>query len=116
MKKFKMKRLFFCAITFALIGSSNANAAIVDADSDGLIEINNLDDLNEIRNNVHGTSLRGNSESCPLDTGCFGYELTRDLDFDSNGNGIVDSGDWNTGTPWISWRSSTHAKLPAGFV
>lgn len=72
---------------------------IVDRDSDGLIEINNLDDLNEIRNDLLGRTLRGSSGGCPA-SGCFGYELTRDLDFDTNGNGTLDAGDWNLGRAW----------------
>jgi hypothetical protein len=56
--------------------------------------------LNEMRNDVYGTSLRGSSEGCPAESGCFGYELTRNLDFDTNGNGVIDAGDWNGGQPW----------------
>ena len=38
---------------------------------------------------------------CP-DTGCVGYELTSDLDLDTNGNGQADAGDayWNAGKGW----------------
>lgn len=75
-------------------------ATIVDADSDGLIEINSLDDLNEIRNDLTGKTLYGNNGGCPS-TGCFGWELTRDLDFDTNHNGVIDSGDWNGGKSWV---------------
>jgi hypothetical protein len=87
-------------ICIALLSAAHAaTAAVVDSDNDGLIEINSLDDLNEIRNSLNGTSLRGSSSGCP-NTGCFGYELTRDLDFDTNGNGVIDSDDWNGGQPW----------------
>lgn len=74
-----------------------------DLDDDGLIEINDLDDLNEIRNNLDGTSLYGNSAGCPAD-GCVGFELTRDLDFDTNGDGQMDEQDayWNQGEGWVS--------------
>lgn len=89
------------SIAFLFFTAGHTMAAAVDTDGDGLIEINNLDDLNEIRNDVYGTSLRGNSEGCPVDTGCLGYELTRDLDFDSNGNGSIDAGDWNAGQAWV---------------
>ena len=39
---------------------------------------------------------------CPS-TGCRGYELTADLDFDTNGNGRADSDDdyWNDGAGWV---------------
>ena len=38
---------------------------------------------------------------CP-DSGCSGYELIPDLDFDTNGNGRADAGDayWNDGEGW----------------
>ena len=34
---------------------------------------------------------------------CAGYELTANLDFDTNGNGEADEGDvyWNSGSGWI---------------
>ena len=65
---------------------------IVDADGDGLIDINSLFELNNIRYNLEGSSYRtrvGSTYSiggCP-ESGCYGYELTTDLDFDSNGDG-----------------------------
>ena len=67
-----------------------------DLDNDGLIEINNLADLsvlNQIRNNLTG---------CPAD-GCNGFELTTDLDFDTNGDGVMDANDsyWNEGEGWL---------------
>ena len=39
---------------------------------------------------------------CP-ESGCIGYELTTDLDFDTNGDGVVDSADnyWNDGAGWV---------------
>ncbi len=72
-----------------------------DIDDNGLIEINDLADLNEIRNNLNGSSLYGESTGCPV-TGCNGFELTTDLDFDTNGNGNIDAGDayWNNGEGW----------------
>lgn len=78
-------------VTHAESGRSN-----YDLDGDGLIEINDLFDLDEIRNNLDGKSLYGSSVGCPED-GCSGFELTRDLDFDTNQNGKIDEGDafWN---------------------
>lgn len=72
-----------------------------DLDDDGLIEINNWADLNEIRNNTSG-KLYGSNLGCPT-AGCTGYELTADLDFDTNGNGKFDANDayWNNGDGWI---------------
>ncbi|MEH6345998.1 MAG: hypothetical protein V7785_12985 [Bermanella sp.] len=79
-----------------------------DLDDNGLIEINDLQDLNEIRNNLNdanilkGESLYGVGDGCPLD-GCNGYELTNDLNFDTNGNNVFDEGDayWNEGLGWV---------------
>lgn len=84
-----------------------------DVDDDGLIEINDLQDLNEIRNNfvvldkensinlIKGYTLYKVNDGCPED-GCSGYELVGDLDFDSNKNGEFDEGDmfWNEGKGW----------------
>ncbi len=59
----------------------------IDKDNDGLIEINNLEELNEIRYQPDGTGYRASANTskitlgCPAD-GCRGYELDRDLDFE----------------------------------
>ena len=75
-----------------------------DIDNDGLIEINNLNDLNAIRNDAvtNNINLYGSTQGCPSN-GCVGYELTTDLDFDTNRNGRIDSGDsfWNEGQGWL---------------
>lgn len=72
-----------------------------DLDDDGLIEINLLEDLNEIRNHLDGAALYGESNGCP-ESGCIGFELTADLDFDSNADGTMDENDtyWNAGEGW----------------
>jgi len=85
-----------------------------DIDDNGLIEIEDLQDLNEIDNNItiigvgdyafkelKGDTLYGVSNGCPQD-GCNGYELVKDLNFDTNGNGELDEGDtyWNEGKGW----------------
>jgi hypothetical protein len=97
-----INKLFKAAISFSFLSSTYAaNAAtIVDTDSDGLIEINSLDDLNEMRNSLNGASQRGSSAGCPNNV-CWGYELTRDLDFDTNDNNLIDAGDWNGGQAWV---------------
>ena len=75
---------------------------IVDCDGDGLIEINSLTKLHNMRYNLDATSYKtsagdsGVTEGCP-DSGCFGYELTTNLDFDANGNGYTWSGDSSNG-------------------
>lgn len=69
----------------------------VDIDGDRLIEISNLQQLDWMRHDLFGRSRNdgagnANSSGCPSN-GCNGYELIADLDFDTNGNGIADSGD-----------------------
>ncbi len=80
-----------------------------DVDDDGLIEINDLADLDEIRNNLDGKTLYGVSTGCPAE-GCTGFELTQSLDFDTNADGVMDSQDtyWNSGAGWvpIGWVST----------
>lgn len=84
----------------ATIDSDNDGVADVndiDIDNDGLIEINNLQQLDWVRHNVEGTARNdgaGNSSDvgCPT-TGCNGYELKSDLDFDTNGDNVIDSND-----------------------
>ena len=93
-----------------------------DADDDGLIEVCNLAQLSAVRfdldgdGSASGSSIEGagdsyeaafpgvtaNGSGCPQ-SGCKGYELTADLDFDTNGNGEADAGDayWNEGKGWL---------------
>ncbi|MDE0497538.1 MAG: hypothetical protein OXH86_09310 [Acidimicrobiaceae bacterium] len=101
-----------------------------DVDDDGLIEVSSLSQLNAIRWDLDGDGAAdvypagrdgytGHDPDgatkhaaafpdaavrmgCPS-AGCDGYELTADLDFDTNGNGQADSGDeyWNDGRGWI---------------
>ena len=90
-----------------------------DADGDGLIEICNLPQLNAIRHDrdngdgspaadgsdEYGAAFPGiltNGAGCPA-AGCQGYELTADLDFDTNSSGGADAGDahWNAGQGWL---------------
>ena len=98
-----------------------------DANDDGLIEVSNLAQLDAIRYDPDGDGDVGTFQDyvasyteafpdaadgmgCPS-SGCAGYELTADLDFDTNGNGRADAGDayWNDGTGWfpISYLSSS---------
>ena len=90
---------------------------VYDTDADGLIEITTLAQLDAIRHDLDGDGI-------PADTGaaayarafpaeirvicdtsgeaCEGYELTADLDFDTDGDGQVDADDayWNRGKGW----------------
>ena len=85
-----------------------------DRDGDSLIEVDNLTQLDAIRWDMDGDGISGNADYGAAfyvaDTGtmcsvasCAGYELTADLDFDTNGNGEADEGDvyWNSGIGWI---------------
>ena len=77
---------------------------LADVDNNGLIEIDSLTQLHNMRYNLKGTSYKtgrnmsGSTIGCPIDTGCFGYELTGDLDFDTNNSGSTWSTSDNTGT------------------
>src|SRR5690554_938145 len=94
----------------------------VDKDQNGLIDIETLEQLNAIRYNLAGTGLvleKGgaiNSEGCParivngtMQRLCRGYELKADLDFDTNGDGIIDEQDayWNNGAGWLPIGNSS---------
>ena len=74
-----------------------------DRDGDGLIEIDSLLMLHNMRHNLTGTSYKtsassaGDDSGCPTNTGCIGYELTQDLDFDVNGDGSTWSGNAEDG-------------------
>ena len=86
-----------------------------DTDDDGLIEISSLAQLDAMRWDVdgdgysdHGGPLHEGFPNplermgCPQ-SGCVGYELTADLDFDTNGSSSADAGDayWNSGHGWL---------------
>ena len=91
-----------------------------DSDEDNYIEVSNLAQLNVIRHDLdgNGAPASGNETAyaaafpnritsttkrmgCPGT--CAGYELTRNLDFDENGDGQITSADstyWNGGAGW----------------
>ena len=95
-----------------------------DIDDDGLIELANLARLNAIRWDLNGDGAVDDSADqpsheaafpnampgmgCPDTDGdvntpnCTGYELTANLDFDTDGSGDPNSGDtyWNGGRGW----------------
>lgn len=87
-----------------------------DLDNDGLIEINDLADLNEIRNHLDGAALYGDSAGCP-EEGCNGFELTTDLDFDTNGDGQMNELDiyWDDGEGWEPIGTSSANSFTANF-
>ncbi len=83
-----------------------------DSDNDNLIEIANLAQLHAMRWDVdgdgspdshsHGLAFPLALPNMGCATTCAGYELTADLDFDTNRNGRADAGDayWNNGAGW----------------
>ena len=78
----------------------------VDFDDDGLIDISSLEQLNNMRHNLAGSSYKTSSTASGVLCGtattiaCRGYELTRSLDFASAGS--YDSNSINT-----AWRPSS---------
>ncbi len=94
-----------------------SSATDYDTDDDGLIEITELEQLDAIRHDLNGDgvpttdgatayalafSTVGDRQACGGLTGCVGYELEANLDFDANGDGLVDENDdyWNAGAGW----------------
>jgi hypothetical protein len=98
------------------IQDSDTNGVLnADADSNGLIEVSTLEQLNAVRYNLNGTGRtlteagESDSSGCPvvifegtLQRVCAGYELTTSLDFDTNADGVMDTNDtyWNEGDGW----------------
>ena len=90
-----------------------------DTDNDGLIEINSLVQLHAIRHDLDGdgsstadayNNALGSSKSrsgCP--SKCKGYELTADINLDTNSDGSFGSGDslFNGGRGWEPIGDST---------
>ncbi len=87
-----------------------------DRDRDGFVDISNVYQLSAMRWDIDGEGdertrneyayragfrYTSSALTCPR-RGCVGYELVTDLDFDTNGDGAVDSGDalWNEGAGW----------------
>ena len=85
----------------------------IDADDDGLIELSNIEELNEIRYQPDGRGYRAN-DTAPIITigcppqGCSGYELDRDLDFDDIASyrhaGYQDIANMNAWTRGHGWQ------------
>ena len=101
----------------------------VDRDANGLIELYTLRQLHNMRYNLSGSSYKthtagtGSTAGCP-NTGCNGYELMNDLDFDTDGDGqtwtqdssgnySLDSGD-NTAPYFVIDSSGSGGWQPVG--
>ena len=87
-----------------------------DTDDDGLIEISNLAQLDAVRYDLSGDGVSYSTPfaeaftdgggvvlACGGLVGCVGYELSADLDFDTDSSGEADAGDtyWNNGAGWV---------------
>ena len=99
------------------VGAAVADSIDYDSNSNGLIEISNLEQLNAIRWDLNGDGVVDESANISTYTaafpnaaenmgcsssGCTGYELTRDLDFNSAASyasGSVNE-NWHTSTGW----------------
>ena len=88
----------------------------MDDDNDGLIEISSLEMFNNIRYDLDGTHYddeaddtagnEGSNLGCPSTSGCNGYELIENLDFDENGNDTADD-TYTMDAGWQPLASST---------
>ncbi|WP_018014905.1 hypothetical protein [Teredinibacter turnerae] len=94
----------------------NNGSEDADADSDGLIDIATVEELDAVRYNLKGSGqiitlgAANDTSGCPLGVVygieqplCHGYELTANIELDTNGNGVFDEADgfWNDGTGWL---------------
>lgn len=98
--------LRYCIPVLMLLGGSlpawSAGERVdYDVNKNGLIEIYDWADLNEVRHDPTGRTLYGSAAGCP-EAGCRGIELMADLDFDTNNDGVIDAADtyWNDGKGW----------------
>ena len=87
----------------------------IDKDGDGLIEICDLEGLSEIRYQLDGSSYTTSADAttitqgCPR-SGCHGYELVKDLDFNADASYRTTSNQvtWTTGDGWLPIGSSSN--------
>ncbi len=113
----------------------NAGNTSYDTDGDGLSEVSDLMQLNAIRWDLDGdgvpsSNATGYNAAFPNNAvagrsrrhgvsirGCTGYELTANLDFDTNGNGRADAGDayWNDGQGWEPIGQSFDSPFTSSF-
>ena len=100
-------------------GLTAVPAVHYDSDGDGLVEIRTLQQLNAVRWDLNGDGQPtaqhtayyaafpgAGNHGCPIDNSgrnrdCRGYELANDLDFDTNGDGVVDRNDRGSYPNWV---------------
>ena len=101
--------------TYPLLRFTTDNDTDIDKDGDGLIEIYDIEGLNEMRHqldgNGHKTSASGtkSTQGCP-ESGCIGYELMKDLDFNANASYRTTSNKvtWTTASGWSPIGSNSN--------
>ena len=98
-------------------GPAGAQTTLIDydADDDGLIDIATAYNLGGLHWDLNGDGVVASGDRTSYETyfptpasgmgcpaACTGYELTANVDFDSDGSGSFDSGDnfWNLGNGW----------------
>ena len=106
-------RLWLAAgLSFLFAATAAAQTTVdYDDDNDNLIDVRTLAQLNAIRYDLNGDGAATNAAihsaafpdavpgvGCP--STCRGYELRNDLDFDTNGDGVVNSGDAGSYPNW----------------
>ncbi len=119
MEVFRVKRLSLLLASFVLtlfLGSCSIissiinvdkdsdgipNSVDVDDDNDGLIELHNAAELNNIRYDLDGSHYNdrtGNpsNKGCPIKRGCKGYELADDISLASIRNWVPIAGDFTS--------------------
>jgi hypothetical protein len=99
-------KAFLLVNAFVANSFADINRTSVDAKGDGLIEIYDLHDLNQIRLSPEGSQVYGRTDGCPA-AGCNGYQLVADLDFDTNLDSVVDENDdfYTTGSGALGWAA-----------
>ncbi len=124
-------RLGALAALLACAAGASAQSIDYDDDDDGLIDVRSLVQLYAIRWDLNGNGAADNAGDatsyanafptpatgmgCPV-AGCSGYELRRNLDFDTDGDGDVDGDDpgsytnfWGIGGTWATtFRGNGH--------
>ena len=130
MKFLILATILLCSPATAQTGdpTTTCDRSDIDKDNDGLIEICDLERLNAMRYQLDGTGYRKKSggkkitRGCPEESGCIGYELTKNLDFkdkdDYPGNNfrIANKDRWTDNGEWqpigsINIRQSGNAVL-----
>ena len=94
---------------------SAGNRSDIDQDGDGLIEIYDLEGLNEMRYQLDGSGYKASADAtkitqgCP-ESGCIGYELVKDLDFNvaASYRAISNKVTWTTGGGWSPIGSNSN--------